>query len=106
MAMERYKLEVMPRAAADLDSIYEYISQELTAPMAAQSLMQKVEDSFMRLRDFPETGSICQDELLQRKGYRKLVVNKYIGLYTVNHVEKTVIIMRVVHSRQNYASFV
>ena len=106
MATERYKLKVMPRAAEDLDSIYEYISEELAAPLAAHNQLQKFEDSFMRLRDFPELGLACQDDILKQKGYRKLIVNNYIGLYLISHSEKTVIIIRVVHSSQDYVSFV
>jgi addiction module RelE/StbE family toxin len=106
MDTEKYKLQIMPRAAVDLDNIYEYISKELSAPMAAHNLMQKVEDAFLLLRDFPEMCPLCEDEILQQKGYRKLVVNNYIALYTVDNSAKAVTVMRVVHGRQEYSAFV
>ena len=104
--METYKLKIMPRAAIDLDSIYNYISFELAAPAAAHNLMLKIEQSFMRLQDFPESCPICQDEMLRQRGYRKMVVNHYIALYTVDSSAKSVTVMRVVHGRQDYAGFV
>jgi len=106
MAIEKYKLQVMPRAVVDLENIYEYISNELSAPAAAHILMQKVEAAFMRLRDFPESCPMCQDEILQQKGYRKLVVNNYIALYKVDNYTKAITVMRVVHGRQDYSGFV
>jgi addiction module RelE/StbE family toxin len=106
MATEKYKLQIMPRAAVDLDNIYEYISNELSAPVAAHNLMQKIEESFMLLRDFPEMCPMCEDEILRQKGYRKLVVNSYIALYTADKVAKAVTVMRVVHGRQEYSAFV
>jgi len=105
MATERYGLKIMPRAAADLENIYEYISRELAAPTAANNLMNKMDASFLRLRDMPESCPMCQDDILFQKGYRKLVVNNYIALYTVDNNAKTVTVMRVFHGRQAYASF-
>ena len=106
MDTEAYKLRIMPRAAVDLDSIFEYISNELAAPVAAHNLMEKIEASFLRLQDMPESCPACQDDILKQKGYRKLVVKNYIALYTVNHADKTVTVMRVVHGRQEYAPYV
>jgi hypothetical protein len=39
MDTDSYKLNIMPRAAIDLDNIYGYISQESSAPAAAQKLI-------------------------------------------------------------------
>ena len=101
----KYMLSIMPRAAADLDSIFTYITDELSSPKAAQNLMLKIENSFMRLRDMPESCPLCQDEILFAKGYRKLVVSNYVALYTVNHETRAVVVMRVFHGRQDYASY-
>jgi len=96
----------MPRAALDLENVYAYIFYELEAPAAAHSLMQKIENSFMRLQDWPKSCPMCQDDILHQKGYRKLLVDNYIALYTVDNTAKTVTIIRVVHGRQEYAGFV
>jgi len=101
----KYNLSIMPRAATDLDSIFTYISNELSSPKASQNLMSKIEKSFMRLRDMPESCPLCQDEILFAKGYRKLVVNSYIALYTVNQETRAVIVMRVFYGRQYNASY-
>ena len=106
MVMRKYKLLIMPRAVSDLENIYDYIEQEHDAPAAAQKLMVKIENSFMRLRDMPESCPPCQDKILFQKGYRMLVIAGYIALYTVDNIKKTVTVMRVVHGRQDYTRFV
>ena len=106
MGMTKYKLTIMPRAENDIINIFEYLSQELSVPAAAHGQMRDIENAFLRLQDFPESSPVCQDSILRRKGYRKLLVNNYIALYTVDNAERTVTIMRVVHGRQNYARFV
>jgi len=106
MDTERYKLKVMPVAANDLRGIYEYISQELSAPLAAHNLMEKVEKSFLFLREMPESCPRCQNGVLYQKGLRKLLVGNYIALYTIDKISKTVLVMRVVHGRQEYSTMV
>jgi plasmid stabilization system protein ParE len=46
-------LKITPAASEDLDKIYNCIANELYNESAAENLMGKIEDSFMRLRDFP-----------------------------------------------------
>jgi len=97
---------IMPRAALDLDSIYGYIANELAAPIAAHNLMEKIETSFFRLQEMLESCPECQDDILKQKRYRKLVVNNYIALYTIDYVAKIITVMRVVNGRQEYSVFV
>ncbi len=106
MATDSYRLQIMPRAAIDMDNIYGYISQELSAPAAAQKLMEKIETSLMSLCDMPERCPVCRDSILQQKGYRKLIVGNYVALFIVDNKAKTVTIMRVFHGRQDYTNYV
>jgi len=72
-----YKLRFTPIAENDLDGIFRYISDHLTAPKAANNLMDDIETSIMRLRDFPYSGSPVTDDILSSRGYRKLIVKNY-----------------------------
>jgi toxin ParE1/3/4 len=105
--MERkYSIKVTPKANEDLDDIYDYISRELFNQVAAENLMDKIENCIMRLGSFPFSCSIVKDELCKQKGYRKLIINNYIAFYIVNEEEKQVIIMRVLYGKQNYQDFI
>ncbi|GHV82565.1 translation repressor RelE [Spirochaetia bacterium] len=99
-----YGLKIMPMAEDDLDGIFDYIANTLEAPIAANRLMAKIEKSIRGLTDAPRTGPKCRDETLDKKGYRKLIVDNYIAFYLINDEEKVVIVMRVIYGRRNYTA--
>lgn len=106
MAENKYGLKIAPIASQDLDEIYSYIAKELFNEDAAESPMEKVEKSIMRLKDFPLSCSFVADEILKQKGYRKLVIDNYIAFYIVNEEEKQVVIMRILYGRQKYQDII
>ncbi|WIF95223.1 type II toxin-antitoxin system RelE/ParE family toxin [Caminicella sporogenes] len=84
MGKNRYSLKITPAAKEDLEKIYDYITNELYNESAAENLLDKIEESFMRLKDFPFSCSFVADEFLKNKGYRKLIIDNYIGFYIVD----------------------
>ena len=102
MPKNNYSLKFSTKASEDLEQIYIYIAEKLFADVAADRLLNKIEDGIMRLRDFPYSGSFVLDELLKSKGYRKLIVDNYLVFYLVNEIEKQVVIMRILYGAQNY----
>lgn len=97
-----YELKFTPKAEEDLDEIYNYISTKLFAEVAAAGLMDKIENSIMRLKEFPLSCSYVLDKPLKDRGYRKLIVENYIAFYLVDEVEKQVVIMRVLYGASDY----
>lgn len=106
MRENRYTLKITPAAANDLDKIYSYISNELYNETAAENLMDKIEESFMRLKEFPFSCNFVSDDFLKNKGYRKLIVDNYIGFYIVDEEKQQVIIMRVLYGKQKYQDII
>lgn len=102
MSTSDYQVKLTPKAHEDLDRIYSYITGELYAPVAANSLLEKIEASIMRLRDFPFAYGLVDDGFLRSKGYRKLIIDNYIAFYVVNEKAKQVIVMRVLYGRRKY----
>jgi len=102
MPNSNYTLKFTPKAEEDLDEIYDYIAIKLFAETAAESLMDKIENAFMRLEEYPFSCSFVFDEPLKSRGYRKLIVDNYIAFYIVNKSEKQVIIMRVLYGASDY----
>jgi len=78
MSESKYILKFTPKAADDLEEIYRYISERLFAEDSALHLLERIEKSIVRLKDFPFSCSLVADEFLQKKGYRKLIVDNYI----------------------------
>lgn len=102
MPTSNYRVKLTPKAHEDLDKIYRYITDELYAPEAANSLLEKIEVGIMRLRGFPFSCSHVDDEFLRSKGYRKLIIDNYIVFYIANEEEKQVVVMRVLYGRRKY----
>ena len=98
----KYKVKFTPIAENDMEEVYQYIFDTLHAPMAAENLIEKIEERTKRLADMPYLGPLVDDELLKAKGYRKLIISNYVALYTVSDINKLVTIMRVVYSASNY----
>lgn len=106
MAEDKFRIKITTKAYDDLDEIYSYIAGELYNEDAAENLMNKIESSIMRLRDFPFSCSFVEDNVLRSKGYRKLIVENYIAFYIINETMKHVVIMRVLYGGQKYQDFI
>ena len=83
-----WKLKLTPLARTDLEEIYQYISICLDAPQAADRLMTAFEKSFEQLQNHPFSFPRADDESLRKKGYRKLIVENYVGAYLLNEQTK------------------
>ena len=101
-----YKLKITSAAAGDLDAIDTYITDTLFAPVAAQDLMADFDKSFHSLCDAPYRCELSWNVTLREKGYRRLVVNKYVGLNLVDEIKKLVIIARVFYGAMDYEKYV
>lgn len=104
MENKPYEIYYTPLAAEDLDEIDTYICETLCNPQAAEHLMEEMEKSIHRLRDFPYIGSEVEDAYLASKGYRKLVVENYLVFHLVDDVSRVILIMRVQYGAREYRS--
>ena len=74
MEENNYSVYFTKVAANDLDNIYRYISEELFAESATTELLNRMENSIMQLREFPNLGSRLMDEYLRMKGLEGLLL--------------------------------
>lgn len=97
-----YKLKIKPSAHKDLDRIYSYIANTFEATQTAKNLLVKIRNSIKNLCNFPYKNELCDNEILRKKGYRKLIINSYIAFYTVNEQSKEVVVERVLYGATDY----
>ena len=95
----KYKVVYLPAAQDDLMEIIDYIKED--DPEAAAVLIKKIDRSISRLRSYPGSGMIPNDERLKLLGYRMLVIDNHLVFYVVK--DKTVEIRRVIHGRRRYS---
>lgn len=98
--MTKYRVRYSWHAVDDLDSIFDYISDENRA--AAVRLLERIEDAMLRLAHNPRLGAVLQtnDLSLVEPGYRRLVVAPYLIFYRIGDDE--IFVARVLHSRQDW----
>lgn len=88
----RYRLS--PRAAGDLNTIINYISDK--NPRAAERLLDRLEARWDLLATQPRSGA-PRDDL--GPGFRQVVVAEYLSIYRIE--AGAIEILRVLHGRRN-----
>ena len=80
MDTDNYEVILTDVAKEDLEEIYEYISEHLLEILAANRLMEKIEQKILRLEQNPYS---CVEVHIKphNEVYRKLVIDNYIVLY-------------------------
>lgn len=73
---------------------------KIDSPKAALSMLDKIDETILRLKDFPELGVVPKDNRLKKLGYKVLIIGNYIVFYVVRN--KTIEIRRILHGKRNY----
>ena len=102
MSEHNYRVKFTPKAEEDLDEIYQYIFGALSAPIAADRQIDRIEKAIMRLKEYPFSCQCVLDEPLKAKGYQKLIIDNYLVFYLVNEAEEEVVIMRILYGASKY----
>lgn len=90
-------------AARDLEELYEYISLH-DAPEKANYVLDKIESTFTRLPESPESGTYPKELLtLGIRDYHEIFFKPYRIIYRV--VSKNVYIFLIVDGRRDMQSF-
>jgi toxin ParE1/3/4 len=87
------KLRWLSPALAQLDRIYEHMSQD--SPAAARQVLVRIRRATLKLRSFPDSGRAGQVP-----GTRELVVTGLPYLIVYRVTSETVEILRVFHTSQ------
>lgn len=98
--MERYKVKIYPAAKQDLLDIVDYLNT--LAPDAALRYYDLLTEQIASLSQLPERCPHPKDLALAAKGYRYLVVKKYLVFYVV--AGDTVQIRRILYGRRDYGA--
>lgn len=98
--MERYNVKIYPAAKQDLLDIVDYLNT--LSPDAALRYYDLLVEQIAGLSYMPERCPHPKDLALAAKGYRYLIVEKYLVFYVV--AGDTVQIRRILYGRRDYGS--
>ena len=102
MVTNQYRVIITPTALREMYRIYDYILSDLYADTAAEELMALVEEKVQNLKYAPRIYAEIEkiDEL--RRRYRRIVVNNYIILYTIDEDNDVVYVAHMYYGSSNY----
>ena len=99
--MAEYNVLLYPRAVRDMDDIYAYIAIEKTPFENAKKQTDRIWEAIENLEQLPQAH---QDRLTGRyahKGYKQLIVDKYIVIFKIDENNKIVYVITVQYSGRN-----
>ena len=96
----KFKVVFSALAIQDLDEIWDYISDVLKNPIAAENTVNSILDKIDLLEDQPEIGvQLFFDDGLN-SGYRYVIYNNYLAFYRI--YPDTVYVDRVIYGKRDY----
>ncbi len=96
-----YKLSYLPLANRDIADAVNYIADELLAPKAALDLLDALDKSISRLKDFPYSCRVYQPVKPLEQEYHIMPVKNYAVFYTADEQKKLVEITRVIYAKRD-----
>lgn len=102
MNTNKYKVIITPTAYKEINKIYNYITEDLYAEKAARKLMRKVEEEIQRLKYAPKIHTEIEKNDELKRNYRRIVINNYIILYTIDEENNLVFVSHMYYGGRNY----
>ena len=87
---------------SDIDSVYQYIKENLEAPMAAENLMKELKSKLNYLKENPFARSFVQDEFLANIGFRLIKVKNFVIYYIIDEEKKVINLIRFLYNRRDW----
>lgn len=98
----RFQVYLTQDAERDLEELYDYIAQH-DAPGNANYVLEKIEQAFTRLTEFPERGTVPKELLsLGIKEFREVFFKPYRIIYRI--LDHNVYVMLIVDGRRDMQS--
>ena len=86
----------------DIDSVYQYIRENLEAPMAAENLMKELKVKLNYLKENPFARSFVQDDFLASVGFRPINVKNYVIYYIIDEEKNVINLIRFLYNKRDW----
>ena len=96
-----YKVIYSPKSVEDLRKIDNYISYKLCVPTSAKKLIFRIKKHIHSLNEMPYRYSKFSHEPWLSYGVRKISIDNFLVLYTVDDTHRIVMILRIVYGGMN-----
>ena len=97
-----YRIIITSKARSEIENIFDYIASELKNKNAAIRLKNKIKKNIRSLKKMPQRFAEIEKKNNLNNIYRRIVVDNYVILYTVNEKEKLVYIAHIYYGKTDY----
>lgn len=99
-----YQVHITFTAEHDIMRAADHIEFTLKNPTAADNLLDAATEQIGSLVDMPQRFRPVNDPVLTSWGIRSVIINNYLAFYTIDEEKQTVIIVRFLYQKSNWAS--
>lgn len=96
---KKYTLRIIPLFEEDLNSIVDYISDQLQNPIAARNLVNEVETAIMKRLPNAESFAPYQSLAVHPYPYYYIQIHNYLVFYVV--IDDVMEVRRIIYSRRD-----
>lgn len=97
-----YKIQFTEKCLEDIEDACQYIKEKLKEENAVNRLRIKIKDSVKGLSISPEMYAKTEKFDRLKNEYRRIPIDNYVLLYTVNKKRNTVYIVHFYYGGRNY----
>ena len=97
-----YKIKFTQKCLTDIDNICSYISNTLKSQQASMKLRVKIKECVINLQKNPKMYSKIDKFDKLKRMYRKIVINNYVLLYTIDEENELIYVSHMYYSGRNY----
>ena len=98
----QYEVEFTDECKKEIKRIYNYIRDNLLEENAANRLMEKIEEYTSNLSFAPRMYAEIDKYKNTRRIYRRIVINNYVLLYTIDEEKRKVFISNMYYGGSDY----
>lgn len=99
--MGEYKVKITPQASAQMLEIFSYISGTLKEPIAAERLLDELQENILSLDTMPKRVSLVEEEPWRSYGIHKMPVKNFLIYFWINEELKEVHIIAFIYGRRD-----
>ena len=99
--MDFYRIDFALQAKEHLQSIYNYIKNELCNPISARSIVSLIKEEIVSLKTMPERIQLVNEEPWSSLGVRRDRVKNYYIYYLVDSENKVVHVVGIIYARRD-----
>ena len=100
--MNQYEIRFSKLAKSDLRGIYRYLSGCLMTPRAVSDYTNAVENEITGNLSFAPYYAFVDDARLSARGYRRMVVKKYLVFFVIDEEKSVVKVRRIIHGARDW----